>query len=112
MKLLVVILLMLILGCASATLPDGTKMETVGKGEVVVFVERFDAPIIPFNGRVVSEVKGFFKTCPLLRRRFYDEQDRLIKEEYLPICKAYVKSDLGIIGVLESLITYLGVGAI
>lgn len=87
-------------------------MESIGKGEVVVFVERLDPPIIPFNGRVVSEVKGFFKTCPLLRRRYYDEKDRLINEEYLPVCKAYVKSDLGIIGVLENVITYLGVGAL
>lgn len=112
MKLLL-FLLLFALGCASATLPDGTKLETTGKGEVVVFVEKFEPPIIPLNGRVTTEVKGFFKSCPLLRRRYYNSENTMISEEYMPVCKAYVKSDVGVVGILENLITYfIGVGAI
>lgn len=99
-------LLFFVLSCASITLPDGTKLQTVGKAEAVVLDRAVDPVIIPFSGRVVSELERADSPCPFLRRQYYDEEDKLINEEHIPMCKSYAKSDYGLLGLLEYLLSY------
>jgi len=102
-------LLLLVLSCASITLPNGSKLESKGKAEAVILTPRdtWSMVIIPFQGSVVSEIKASdIPGCPFLRRRYYDEKDKLINEEYVHTCEkaSYVKSDITIWNFLEFLL--------
>jgi hypothetical protein len=99
-----------VLSCASITLPDGTKIESKGKAEAVILTPRdtWSAVIIPFSGSVVSEIMpSDIPGCPFLRRRYLDENYKVINEEYLHTCEtaSYVKSDITVWNFLEFLVS-------
>ena len=101
--------LLFILSCASISLPDGSRLESKGKAEAVILTPRdtWSMVIIPFQGSVVSEIKpSEIPGCPFLRRKYYDEKDKLINEEFIPTCETvtYVKSDITVWNFLEFLI--------
>lgn len=92
-------LLLFCFSCASVTLPDGTKLETRGEASASILAYRgtWSPPIIPFSGRVESEIKGSdIPGCPYLKRSYFDENDKLINEEYTATCDTaiYVKSEI------------------
>lgn len=100
MRFILHLFLLLSLSCASITLPDGTTLKTTGKAEAVV-LDRSVPAIIPFSGRIVSELVRNNTACPYLRRQYYNEQDKMINEEFIPLCKYYVKSSITVWDFLE-----------
>lgn len=104
------ILLLFLCSCASLTLPDGSRLEARGKAQAVVVVPRetkYDVVIIPFEGRVESELKeSDIPGCPFLTRRYYDSDNDMINEEYIHTCqKAYfVKTDITVFDFLEFIV--------